>query len=114
MSTTSFYKKKNFFFKRKEKKKKKKKKKQSEKLPGIELGPQGLSCQCSAAELRQPDNHQPSQSFLCTAQVVVKCLSHTPDSQGTCLSGNFNYRLRRKLNLMGDRNLNNASLSHCM
>ena len=30
-----------------------------------------LSCQCSATELRQPDNHQPSQSSICTAQVVL-------------------------------------------
>ena len=94
--------------------KSKNKQKQNEKSPGIEPGPQGLSYQCSAAELRWPDNHQPSKSFLCTAQVVLKCLSHTPDSQGTCLSGNFNYRLRRNLNLMGDRNLNNTGLRHCM
>ena len=40
--------------------------------------------------------------------------SVTPDSQGTCLSGNFNYRLGRNLNLMGDRNLNNTDLRHCM
>ena len=26
---------------------------------------------CSTAELRQPDNHQPSQSSICTAQVVL-------------------------------------------
>ena len=31
----------------------------------------GLSRQCSVTELRQPDNHQPSQSFICTAQVVL-------------------------------------------
>ena len=37
----------------------------------------GLCCQCSATEPRQPDNHQPSQS---SAQVVLKCLSHTPGS----------------------------------
>ena len=29
----------------------------------------GLSCQCSATEPRQPDNHQPSQSSTCTALV---------------------------------------------
>ena len=31
----------------------------------------GLSHQCSATELQQPDNHQPSQSSICTAQVVL-------------------------------------------
>ena len=31
----------------------------------------GLSCQCSATEPQQPDNHQPSQSSICTAQVVL-------------------------------------------
>ena len=31
----------------------------------------GLSHQCSATEPRQPHNHQPSQSSMCTAQVVL-------------------------------------------
>ena len=31
----------------------------------------GLSRQCSATEPQQPDNHQPSQSSICTAQVVL-------------------------------------------
>ena len=31
----------------------------------------GLSRQCSATEPRQPDDHQPSQSSICTAQVVL-------------------------------------------
>ena len=31
----------------------------------------GLSHQCSATEPRQPDNHQPSQSPMCTAQVIL-------------------------------------------
>ena len=31
----------------------------------------GLSRQCSATEPRQPDNHQPSPSSICTAQVVL-------------------------------------------
>ena len=35
----------------------------------------GLCSQCSATELRQPDNHQPPQSSICTAQVGLKCLS---------------------------------------
>ena len=39
--------------------------------PGVEPRTPGLSCQCSATELRQPDNHQPSQSSICTAQVVL-------------------------------------------
>ena len=39
--------------------------------PGVEPRAPGLSSQCSATELRQPDNHQPSQSSICTAQVVL-------------------------------------------
>ena len=31
----------------------------------------GLSCQCSATEPQQLDNHQPPQSSICTAQVVL-------------------------------------------
>ena len=31
----------------------------------------GLSRQCSATELQQPDNHQPSQSSIYTTQVVL-------------------------------------------
>ena len=31
----------------------------------------GHLCQCSATEQWQPDNHQPSQSSICTAQVVL-------------------------------------------
>ena len=31
----------------------------------------GLNHQCSATEPQQPDNHQPSQSFICTVQVVL-------------------------------------------
>ena len=31
----------------------------------------GLSSQCSATEPQQLDNHQPSQSSICTAQVVL-------------------------------------------
>ena len=41
----------------------------SQQSPGIEPGTPGLCSQCSATELRQPDNHQPSQSSICTAQV---------------------------------------------
>ena len=37
----------------------------------------GLSCQCSATELRQPDNHQPLQSSICAAQVAAG-LFHFP------------------------------------
>ena len=40
------------------------------KRPGIEPRTPRLSHQYSAAEPRQPDNHQPSQSSICTAQVV--------------------------------------------
>ena len=43
--------------------------------PGIEPRTSGLCSQCSATELRQPDNHQPPQSSICTAQVGLKCLS---------------------------------------
>ena len=40
-----------------------------------------LCSQCSATELWQQDNYQPSQSSMCTAEVVLKLLSHTPGSQ---------------------------------
>ena len=49
-------------------------------LPGVEPRTPGLCSQCSDTELRQLDNHQPSQPSICTAQVVLKCLSSTPDS----------------------------------
>ena len=42
----------------------------------------GLSCQCSATEPRQPDNHQPSKS--CTGG--AECLSRTPGSHSVCAS----------------------------
>ena len=41
--------------------------------PGIEPRTPSLCSQCSATELRQPDNHQPPQSSICTAQVGLKC-----------------------------------------
>ena len=31
----------------------------------------GLSHQCFATELQQPDNYQPTQSSICTVQVVL-------------------------------------------
>ena len=37
----------------------------------------GLCSQCSATELWQPDNHQPPQSSICTAQVGLKWFSRT-------------------------------------
>ena len=37
----------------------------------------GLSRQCSATEPRQPDNHQPSQSSICTCTGGTECLSRT-------------------------------------
>ena len=52
--------------------------------PGIEPKTPGLCSQCSATELRQSDNHQPSQSSICTAQVGLKCLSWTPGSHSVC------------------------------
>ena len=39
--------------------------------PGVEPKTLGLSRQCSATEPRQLDNHQPSQSSICTAHVVL-------------------------------------------
>ena len=48
------------------------KKWKSQQLPGVEPRTPGLFSQCSATELRQPDNHQPSQSSICTAQVGLK------------------------------------------
>ena len=38
--------------------------------PGIEPRTPGLYSQCSATELRQPDNHRPSQSSIRTAQGI--------------------------------------------
>ena len=38
----------------------------------------GLSRQCSATEPRQPDDHQPSQSSICTAQVVLNASVANP------------------------------------
>ena len=37
----------------------------------IEESEKASSHQCSATEPRQPDNHQPSQSSIYTAQVVL-------------------------------------------
>ena len=46
----------------------------------------GLSRQCSATELWQPDNHLPPQSSVCTAQVVLNAsvvhLAATKNSLG--------------------------------
>ena len=63
----------------------------------------GLSRKCSATEPQQPDNHQPSQSSICTAQVVLNAsvahlvhvvlnasvahLVHIEDCEGWWLSG---------------------------
>ena len=50
-----------------------------------ELNPELLACAARALtdhELCQPDSHQPSQSSIhmyYTRQVVLKCLSHTPN-----------------------------------
>ena len=43
----------------------------------------GLSCQCSATEPWEPDDHQPSQSSetICTAQGGAEC---TPGSHSVC------------------------------
>ena len=38
----------------------------------------------TATELWQPENHQPSQSSMCTAQVGLKWLSCTPGSHSVC------------------------------
>ena len=43
----------------------------SRQLLGIEPRTPVLSCQYSATELRQPDNHQPPHSSICTAQMVL-------------------------------------------
>ena len=64
-------------------------------LPGIEPRTPGLCSQCSATELRQWDNQQPSQSSTCTAQVVLlpgvqlrhfitTCAVHIEDCEGWC------------------------------
>ena len=40
-------------------------------LPGIKLRIPGLCSQCSATELRQPNNHQPSQSSMCITSSTI-------------------------------------------
>ena len=52
--------------------------------PEIEPRTLGLCSQCSVSEVRQLDNHQPSQSSVCSAQVELNCLSHTPGSHSVC------------------------------
>ena len=48
---------------------------------GVEPRTPGLSHQCSATE-RQPENHQTSQSSICTAQVVLNAsVAHPPATQ---------------------------------
>ena len=52
-----------------------------------EVNPGHLACAANALSLsseRQPDNHQPSQSSIRTAQVVLKCLSRTSGSDSVC------------------------------
>ena len=56
---------------------------------GIKPRTPGLCSQCSTTELRPPDNHQPSQSSIYTAQVVLKCLSLTPGSHSAWLNINL-------------------------
>ena len=49
---------------------------------GIELRTPCLCSQYSATELRQPDNHQLSQSSICTAEVVLSAsVSHLAATQ---------------------------------
>ena len=42
----------------------------------------GLSCQCSATEPQQPDDHQPSQFSIYTAQVVLNAWVRLPVTAG--------------------------------
>ena len=48
----------------------------SQQLPGSKPRTRtlGLCSHCCATELQRTDNHQPSHSSTCTAQVVLKCL----------------------------------------
>ena len=48
-----------------------KKKRKSWQLPGVKPWTPGSYSQCSATESWQPDNHQPIQSSVCTAQVIL-------------------------------------------
>ena len=60
---------------------------ESEKASSLRQSNPGHSClshQCSATEPRQPDDHQPSQSYICTAQVVLKASVMTPGSHSPC------------------------------
>ena len=43
-----------------------------------------MSCQCSATEPQQPDNHQPPQSSMYTAQVVLNVSVVHPAFSTTC------------------------------
>ena len=52
--------------------------------PVIKPRTPGMCCQCSATELWQPDNHQPSQS---SQYVVLKCLSHTCELKKSIQNG---------------------------
>ena len=68
-------------------------------LSGIEPRAPGLSYQCSTAELRPLDNHQPSQSSICIAHTVwllgvwlkymfsTTCAVHIEDCEGWWLLG---------------------------
>ena len=70
---------------------------------GVEPRTPGWCRQCSATELRQADNHQPPQSSICTAQVVLKCLSRKPGSHSVCACRQNSVRGRPENSLHQER-----------
>ena len=59
--------------------------------PGIEPRTPGLCSQCSATELWQLDNHQPSQSSLCTAQLAEHWLHKSDEVRFLVTVGLFTF-----------------------
>ena len=65
----------------------------------------GLSRQYSATEPRQPDNHQPSQSSICTAQVVLNAsVTHLAAMQPLSMCRQNSVRGRPENSLHQERN----------
>ena len=58
----------------------------------------GLSRQCSATEPQQPDNHQPSQSSMCTAQVALNApVAHLAEALSMCRQNSIRGRPENSL-----------------
>ena len=84
-----------------------------------ESNPGCLACAASALPLsyqfiRQPDNHQLSQSSIYTAQVVLKCLSLTPGSHSVCAVRTPLWVDRKILSIKREPILSDFSQSKCL